>query len=139
MRIGFCTTMPSSCWALIASSRMALASNPTKRTLPARPMSCNARSIPIVEDSFTVKMPCRPLPKRLRRFSDARLAVSRVGPAYWSDDTTRIPGYFALSCSRKPRSRSVVLADPSAYRRSRTAPRLLRRTPRRSAAICPPL
>ena len=63
-------------------------SKPTNLILPALLMSCSASSMPMVEDSFGVKIPCRSPPKRLRRFSDAFFADSRVVPAYWSDDTT---------------------------------------------------
>jgi len=37
--------------------------------------------MPAVEDSFGVKMPSTLSAKRFSRFSDALLAVSRVGPA----------------------------------------------------------
>src|SRR5438067_1939786 len=52
MRMGFCTTTPSSCRLRTASTRMVLASKPTNRTLPALPMSCSASSMPIVDDSL---------------------------------------------------------------------------------------
>ncbi len=90
-----------------------LASNPTKATLPALPMSCSASSIPCVDDSLTQKMPCSSFAYRFSRFSEARFAVSRVGPAYWSEEMTSMPGALAFSSARKPVSRAVVLADPS--------------------------
>ena len=52
--------------------------------------------MPTVDDSFGVKMPWRSPPKRLSRFSDARFAVSRVAPAYWSDETMVMPGIRRL-------------------------------------------
>jgi len=63
-------------------------SKPTKKTLPAKPPSCNARNMPNVVDSFTAKMPSMvslPVPafSGARRFSDARYAVSTVDPPYW--------------------------------------------------------
>ena len=59
-------------------------------------MSCSASSIPTSTTRSSVKMPCTSSPKRLSRFSEARLAVSRVGPAYWSDEISSMPGYSAL-------------------------------------------
>ena len=74
---GFCTTMPCSCFAFIASMKIWVASNPTNMTLPALPMSWSAESIPAVVDSFGQKIPWTSSPKRFSRFSEARFAVSR--------------------------------------------------------------
>ncbi len=76
---------------------------------PPCPMSWSASSMPAVDDSFGVKIPAASSPKRLSRFSDARFAVSRVAPAYWSDDRISMPGTRRLAASsRKPSSRAVV-------------------------------
>ena len=74
--------MPCNWFALIASIKRWLESNPTNETFPALPMSWSASNMPAVDDSFGVKIPCTTSPKRFNRFSDARFAVSRVAPAY---------------------------------------------------------
>ena len=113
MRKGFCRAKPSSWPARIAATRAGVPSKPTSFTLPASPASWRASSIPPVEVSFTTKMPCRSRPWRFSRFSEARFAVSTVGPAYWSATTSSRPGQPAFSRARNPSSRAVVLADPS--------------------------
>ena len=82
MLSGFCTTSPC-IWPLFSASMNTwLGSKPMKAILPALPMSCSASSIPCVDDSLTQKIPCSSLAYRFSRFSEVRLAVSRVAPAY---------------------------------------------------------
>ena len=56
----------------------------------------------------------------------------------WFDDINSIPGYFAAISSRKPSSRFVVLADPSAYRSKITFPLPPHTSPSRRAPNRPP-
>ena len=110
---GFWRTVPCICPDLMASMKAWLESNPTNGTFPAFEMSWSASSMPAADDSFGQKMPDRSLPKRFSRFSEARFAVSRVAPAYWSLEIRLMPGATARSFVMKPSSRAVVEAEPS--------------------------
>ena len=80
-------------------------SKPTNLTLPALLMS-QASSMPIVDDSFGVK-----IPEIAAAAGDTdAFADSRVVPAYWSDDTIVMPDTPTMR-SMNPRSRSVVLQN----------------------------
>ena len=88
--------------------------------------------------SFTTMMPDKSRPWRFSRFSAARLAVSGVGPAYWSATTSWSPGQRSFSAATKPCSRMVVLAEPSWYRSRSTRPLPFNARPSASAPM-PPL
>ena len=79
---GFCTTRPWSCpFCERVDERLAgVEADEGDLAGPVDVLQRQQRAG--VDDSLTQKMPWRSRPKRFSRFSAARFAVSRVGPAY---------------------------------------------------------
>ena len=59
MRTGSCRTSASTRPSRSPLARLSELSNPTKRTLPAQPLSCSTRSIAKLVDSLGQKIPSR--------------------------------------------------------------------------------